>query len=220
VGFVENDDQLVGRIGMKPGSRLSKDRPFDWPHQHIFKHRVVGNKHVWTAFLRFMTNHELAVAGLRMQAAIPMAETALPRGSHSDFFFVIGVKSCKVFRRPLTNGFQLPAQVVVAENAKIERLKERLDPFPVAGRCTGTRIGRSTCVTSKPNRSAPPVGDDFRSSHITKELSNSRELVIHKRVHGIKQYGPTSGQTRRRSTKRIFNRELPQNGHQKALRFS
>lgn len=70
VSFIEDDqDSFIGTLP-QPLPGLVEDRPLNWPHHHVLKHRVVRNEQIRRARLHFVTGQQLCIVCTKYRALV------------------------------------------------------------------------------------------------------------------------------------------------------
>ena len=78
VGLVDDEQQLLMRVPVVILAGLLEDLPFDGPHQHVLKHRIVGDEDVRRLTVHLVAAVELAVA-LQAHRAVRFVFRAIRR---------------------------------------------------------------------------------------------------------------------------------------------
>ena len=75
--LVQDEEELLGRIGLKIGARLGEDPALERAQQHVFEHRIVSDKEIGARLLDLVPGQQLGIVGVLVGAQW-MAGSVLP----------------------------------------------------------------------------------------------------------------------------------------------
>ena len=59
--FINNEQQLICFVRMKPASRFFPYALFLWPNHHVFQHGIIRNQNIWAASLYFKAGNQFCI---------------------------------------------------------------------------------------------------------------------------------------------------------------